>query len=570
MKISFIYFFYYISIINLFINTFLQNHHQLKSHMKSSSLFYLFSYALVIILTLLYACRKDGSSQRERNDNIDIESAKTYYRTLKAKEGNIEISRGSSATSIRPNKKFVMFSRAYVGENQKYSFVEAPLFYTRKPSSLIGTKTPDIANNQLENSSMDRLVIYKSKLTGKIDQKIITYIPDASYLKKHGNDASINYINRLTKDFSGHIVYKNWAGKSLNILKIVNGKATRRHSYNRKNLENTYLTKDKSNNSAMKDLSGQHKLMTNNCVGVYQYDWERDCTYTDPEHPENAVCTEWVLVGTTYLYDICTEGEDEYRCLDPDNFEPECIGEDYSPIDTTKVEKNPCNEKSIIASIMTNTGVTARLNQVITKYNSPYEWGIANNITSPFDISTGSNAVYHPTTLVTQNSSTTVNIPFSWNINTGFTISTIHRHPNGGAPSPDDIFKLLANLADSGFTSYPASIPIYKKYVTSTIVTDSDVWVVSVKDWTILGAQFSTFVEDTAAYHTKYSQLVAWYKDEHPTASNSDATTFALLGLLKPAINLYKRDYYGTAYIPIEAGLVGASNTPMIRNIPCP
>ncbi len=71
-----------------------------------------------------------------------------------------------------------------------------------------GSKVPQSDSNKLIlNAAFETLVIYKDK-DGKKDQRIITYIPDLAYLKKH-NNIKHNRIGKLDKDFSGYLEYKD-------------------------------------------------------------------------------------------------------------------------------------------------------------------------------------------------------------------------------------------------------------------------------------------------------------------------------------------------------------------------
>ncbi len=44
-------------------------------------------------------------------------------------------------------------------------------------------------------------------------------MPDADYVAKHP-DISGNQIDKLSKDFNGHLIYTDWGGNLLFVLKI--------------------------------------------------------------------------------------------------------------------------------------------------------------------------------------------------------------------------------------------------------------------------------------------------------------------------------------------------------------
>lgn len=93
-----------------------------------------------------------------------------------------------------------------------YDFVEIPITSTHKISHTFGiTNNPNtkpVANQKIIDASFDRLIIYKDK-KGKIDQRIISFIPDEAYLTKHKNNISHNSINKLDDDFVGYLHYKD-------------------------------------------------------------------------------------------------------------------------------------------------------------------------------------------------------------------------------------------------------------------------------------------------------------------------------------------------------------------------
>lgn len=83
----------------------------------------------------------------------------------------------------------------------------------------ISTLTPE-QQSAVFRGSFNRLLIYKDNTSGKINQKILTYIPDIDYLKAHNNDISGNTINKLDADFSGSIEYSKMDGTPLSLFVI--------------------------------------------------------------------------------------------------------------------------------------------------------------------------------------------------------------------------------------------------------------------------------------------------------------------------------------------------------------
>lgn len=194
---------------------------------------YLIISFFAFILILFFACRKELSRTEELNFsnnpdiNLDVSQARAYFKIFEARESKDTKTSISTSSSKRVGKKIPIFNKAYTSQTNKSSFVETPLFYNRRTSSIIkhgksSNKEDDI---EIFKATVEKLLIYKSKKTGRIHQKIISYIPDISYLRKHNNDISHNKINKLDNDFTGYIEYKKWDGTPLYYIRVWNGKA---------------------------------------------------------------------------------------------------------------------------------------------------------------------------------------------------------------------------------------------------------------------------------------------------------------------------------------------------------
>ncbi|WP_448700918.1 hypothetical protein ACFGVR_02530 [Mucilaginibacter sp. AW1-3] len=78
------------------------------------------------------------------------------------------------------------------------------------------------------------MIIYKGA-NGTIYQKIISYVPDKEYLKKHNGDISNNMLNKLDTDFSGYLFHKQWNGKIMFVLRIQKGKVAKMYNFIKNN-----------------------------------------------------------------------------------------------------------------------------------------------------------------------------------------------------------------------------------------------------------------------------------------------------------------------------------------------
>lgn len=169
------------------------------------------------------ACQRDYSfalDESQRNQTLDLASAQAYYRELQAREGD-DIT----------NRKHIPFEKGYWTQTRKSTVMEFPVVYNQRFSKIIyDEKNPltEEMKKEIFRASFDRLVIMKDKVTGAMNHRLISFIPDIDYLRSKKNDISHNHINKLDADFSGYLVYKNWEDdRSLYYLRYENGKRTR-------------------------------------------------------------------------------------------------------------------------------------------------------------------------------------------------------------------------------------------------------------------------------------------------------------------------------------------------------
>lgn len=203
-----------------------------------------FYYVFVIatcFLVILYACQKEQpGDQRDKKATISgarmtVPEARKYYNKLKAGQGNEVNMKALKVLSKQPNRKYILFEKAYTSETNAATFVEVPVLYNQRFGSVVnntdGSGKPNLEEGrEIFEASFDRLLIYRNKNTGKTDQRIITYIPRITYLRRHRGDISHNQINKLDKDFEGFIEYKKWDGTKLYLLEIKDGKTVNRTS----------------------------------------------------------------------------------------------------------------------------------------------------------------------------------------------------------------------------------------------------------------------------------------------------------------------------------------------------
>jgi hypothetical protein len=289
---------------------------------------------LILLLMLFYACRRDYDPvEQNSNRNLDVTSARSYYKKLVKAEGNQVPAKFSSHNTApqkdangKPvfNNKYLVWKQAYTSETDKMSFVEVPLYYNQKISSIIrpgeGNSLAMTAMEQkIYASSLNRLLIYKDKINNTISKYIVSYIPDSTYLQNHKYDISNNQINKIDKDFSGYIKYLSWDGEPKAVFKLKNGKPVSRGNYITEitYTGNTRIAKPLDNRAAGNAAARQE------CYTEEDFLYISVCYYPNPEDPSDHFCV-WVEVVSSHevCWNVPDDGGPTYNdpCFNPANF----------------------------------------------------------------------------------------------------------------------------------------------------------------------------------------------------------------------------------------------------------
>lgn len=243
------------------------------------------------------------------NDELQskIDWAKVYYNQNLEKQNNLSIKllNGKStmaAPDIKRNKKTPIWEKSTSGISDLYTFVETPIKYEHKitPTFHISNNpnTKPVANQQIIDASFDRLIIYKDK-SGKIDERIISFVPDEDYLKRHKGDISHNKIDKLDEDFFGYLHYKDWEGNALFILRIEKGIPTNKYEGFTKNpIFNPNTTSGEANTKV---------AFEENCLYSMTWDWYQDCYYPSPESTSPTYCDPVVIYNVEYTLISCSQ-----------------------------------------------------------------------------------------------------------------------------------------------------------------------------------------------------------------------------------------------------------------------
>lgn len=269
-------------------------------------------FSLFLCLSVFYACQKKDYAEEfnKPGQALNTELAHAYFYSTLGKNGAnvVKNSGDKNSSDTRKNYKIPMFKKAYTSSTDQYSFVEVPLFYNQRTAILLKSRDSSkmsTNDHKILMSSFDRLIIFKDKKTGEINQRIVTYLPDADYVNKH-SDLSGNQIDKLSKKFNGHLIYKTWEDEVLFILKIKNGKSVRRIA-------------KQSKKAKTSKVSGYEV-----CRPIYVSFYIQRCYGTEYNGvPTNEHCYDWILGGQEYSHDECTYYDDYgYEYSDEDNYQP--------------------------------------------------------------------------------------------------------------------------------------------------------------------------------------------------------------------------------------------------------
>ncbi|WP_029276299.1 hypothetical protein [Pedobacter borealis] len=198
---------------------------------------------------------------------------------------------------------------------------------------------------------------------------------------------------------------------------------------------------------------------------------------------------------------------------------------------------DPCIQKLKIRDMMKDTVLINKNKEVIySTLATGDEYGYEQKVQS-----FGSTNSYMNIPVRTDGSTNKFTMKFTWNATTGYTIGDTHSHPTGSAPSPADIFGMIKNLTT--VESSDTGIDFYKNNVSITVVSGSEKYIATVKDWTVLKTAYAQYTANMDAYNRDYAKL----------AAEGGGTENALLKKLGNAINLYKENSAGK-YEPRERG----------------
>jgi len=178
------------------------------------NLYYLF------IIILLTACAKEKVARiADLSTDFELKDVKMYFDSAVVNKKNTLTKQTlDSKSDMVPD-----WSKSDKSRSSQYEVFEIPVSTRDKKLTMytigLSRKQDDILRFKY---SFSRMIIYRN-INGVVDSKIITYIPDESYINKYSATLSKNLFSALQRNFTGFLEYKNMEGKVTRLLRIESG-----------------------------------------------------------------------------------------------------------------------------------------------------------------------------------------------------------------------------------------------------------------------------------------------------------------------------------------------------------
>jgi|GEM_PF-1180930 len=518
---------------------------------------------------LFYACEKMNNlyeeSDIQKPQATEITLFKDYFYQMVKSEGRRGPSFTVKSASIQVNQKYAIWKKAYYSETKNGTFLEVPIVYNQRFATIFKKNKKDdkSINEEIFKGSFDRLIIYKNKISGVFDRKLITYIPDINYLRKYHNDISHNHLDKLDSDFTGFLEYKNWDGTKLFTLQKENGKTVKKFYYTASGNISAELISTIENNRKISSGLKEGKLMSINIkdkltMGVYICGVDyvdimgESCIDAGPDDGSSGgspVCTPY-LISTETVYTYCDDGNDP-PCSTCDLTGNDCLDYGIGCPENTNNDpssaEDPCARKGKVIANASDTTISKKnnaLNTTITTNNpDEIEYGTQFDLNSPDAASS-----YKPSYITSGGAGWWESQPFHWDSSSGYSIGESHTHIDGMAPSPADVMHMAKNLAT--VVNSGVGIEFYKANVSTTVVTQWGNWVVTVKDWPAFITEYNVYKNMSLADYNANYLAIGGGTNQPPGAR--------FLSKFGAYLSLYKADPNTTNFQPLKLGSNGS------------
>jgi hypothetical protein len=219
--------------------------------------------------------------------------------------------------------------------------------------------------------------------------------------------------------------------------------------------------------------------------------------------------------------------------------------------------EDPCDKLKKAKAKFADITNTQKYADVLAKPGTD-EYGSDIKLTAP-----NSTSPYKPTS-ITSTGQDDWSSTFTWNSADGYTIGSVHRH-QVAAPSPDDVFGLVAGLLSSDMLLASASSKqFYRDNAYATIVSSTATYTITVSNWGVLSQMYDDYKNNPKAYSNEFLRQASEYQVVN-NVSEATATTQILMNFFDGAINLYKAPVGTTTY-----AVAGIDQNGQFIIVPCP
>lgn len=254
----------------------------------------------LILCVGIYGCRKD--EETTTNNEFTVSKAKEYY--IENKKTYFKSSLLFSEGDFNENTEdTIMWEKGQINTISEYSVVEVPVANKHRSVMLynLGFTNGQIDDIRIENS-FSRLMIYQDKIGKTIESKIITYIPDESFVRSYKSNNNNISLDTKKSSFTGFIEYRELNRKTISLFRIENGKQKENFSLDQK--ETNTAIREKLNQKGSEKTASVNKLsVATGCTSICTPRYGTVCAGpgggNGPQDKDRFCKTE--LLGTTCI-----------------------------------------------------------------------------------------------------------------------------------------------------------------------------------------------------------------------------------------------------------------------------
>ncbi len=217
---------------------------------------------MLLLVVLIYGCRKEltqktVNAEQNPSKTLSVANAKSYLDSaLKINSVNIKLASSDSSSGTQTFTGYLFWDKAQSFLTKNFEVVEIPaaLDYRKVNFYKLGGDTSNyITDKTVAEAAFTRVLIFRDSTRKVMDKRIITYIPDKSYLAKNVNPSAKNWINSIDKDYSGYIEYRTWKNMPYLVLRLINGKVKANYNLTPQNNSTNLVTQGLKTNSFVCD-----------------------------------------------------------------------------------------------------------------------------------------------------------------------------------------------------------------------------------------------------------------------------------------------------------------------------